>query len=103
MVERQLTVCGQSVVASSDTAKRVSGFADLHERQETAIRRLDELRAEFESLAAEQIDPADQITIDETIHKRLELNSATKWPTRLTIDQLLRRNLFQRLSQIGLR
>ena len=49
----------ESIAASSDMSSRVSGFADLNKRQETARRRLDEIELEFESLTAEQIDTAE--------------------------------------------
>ena len=49
----------ESLAASCDTTKRVSAFADLNQRQETAKGRLDEIEAEFESLASEQIDTAE--------------------------------------------
>jgi site-specific DNA recombinase len=49
----------ESLAASCDTTKRVSAFADLNKRQETAKRRLDEIELEFESLTAEQIDTAE--------------------------------------------
>ena len=39
--------------------KRVSSFACLNKRQETAKRCLDEIEAELESLTAEQIDTAE--------------------------------------------
>ncbi len=49
----------ETLAASCDTTKRVSAFADLNQRQETAKRRLDEIELEFESLTAEQIDTAE--------------------------------------------
>ena len=49
----------ESLAASCDTTKRVSAFADLNQRHETAKGRLDEIEAEFESLASEQIDTAE--------------------------------------------
>ena len=49
--------------------KRASAFADLNERQETAKRHLDEIEAELESLAAEQIDTAEVTAAFSNFHE----------------------------------
>ena len=59
----------ESLAASCDTTKRVSAFADLNQRQETAKARLDEIEAEFESLASEQIDTAEVTAAFSNFHE----------------------------------
>ena len=58
----------ETLAASSDTTRRVSCFADLYQRQDTAKRRLDEIEEEFESLTAGQIDTADVIAASSNFH-----------------------------------
>lgn len=51
----------ESIAATTDHAQRVSGFAELHERQDRAKRRLDEIESELATLQSNEIDD-DEIT-----------------------------------------
>lgn len=59
----------ETLAVSCDTTKRVSAFADLNQRQEIAKGRLDEIEAEFESLASEQIDTAEVTAAFSNFHE----------------------------------